>query len=185
MAVWTMCSPSTPGAVRDDYWSGVAKTEIWLVESHKGLVLADREINGYDDSDFYALVWNEAKGAPERVTYASTRGWTYPNRCGVDATEEVKAKYAAYCEKIEAADRAARAAAEAAKPAKGKKAKTVRNVKGKNAIEAGVPGTIFWVGEDRFSGRHYGTAPKLRVGFAAEDGRKVFIAGDAIAVVSP
>src|SRR5215510_5788359 len=78
MAITMMCDPAVPGAVRDDYWSGVAKTDIWRVTTHEGLVLELREMNGYDDSDFYAVVWNDAKGEPERVEYASTRGWTYP-----------------------------------------------------------------------------------------------------------
>ena len=158
--------------------------DVWLVETHKGLVLELREINGYDDSDFYARVWNDEKGEVERVIYASTRGWTYPNGAAVDATDEVKAKYAALCAKELAAARAAAAAREAATPAKGKRAKTVRAVKGKSKIEAGVTGTIFWVGEDRFSRSYYGARPKMRVGFEADDGRKVFIAGDAVAVMT-
>jgi hypothetical protein len=184
MAVRMMTEASTPGAVRDEYWSKTTGRDIWMVTTHVGHVLADREINGYDDSDFYALVWNDEKGAPERVTYASTRGWTYPNGCSVDATDEVKAKYKAYCDEIAAADAAARAAREAAKPAKGKKAKTVRNVRGKNKIEAGVTGTIFWVGVDRFSRSYYGAPATMRVGFEADDGRKVFVAENAVEVVA-
>jgi hypothetical protein len=180
MAIRMMCDATTPGAVKDDYWSGVAKTDIWMVETHKGLVLELREMNGYDDSDFYARVWNDETGTVDRVTYASTRGWTYPNGAAVDATDEVKAKYAALCAKELAEARAAAAAREAAAPAKGKKAKTVRNVRGKNAIEAGVTGTIFWVGADRFSNPNY---PKMRVGFETDDGRKVFIAANAVEVV--
>jgi hypothetical protein len=180
MAIRMMCDAGTPGAVKDDYWSGVAKTDIWMVTTHEGLVLSTGEYNGYDDSDFYAVVWNEEKGNTERVTYASTRGWTYPNGAAVDATDEVKAKYAARCEAITAELRAARDAREAAAPAKGKTVKTVRKVKGKYAVEAGVTGTVFWVGEDRFSNRHY---PKMRVGFEA-GGKKFFVAGDAVEVVA-
>jgi hypothetical protein len=173
MAIRMMCEASTPGAVKDDYWSGVAKTDIFLVTTHEGVVCELREINGYDDSDFYAVVWNQAKGEPERVTYASTRGWTYPNGAAVDATPEVAAKYVAY---LEAQAEAARAAA-AAREAKGKAARTVRNVRGKSAIEAGVDGVIVWVGVDKFSG-------KGRVGFKAKDGRTVFIAANAVEVVT-
>jgi hypothetical protein len=183
MAIRMMCDPSTPGAVRDDHWSREGH-EIWVVTTHVGLVLSMREANGYDDSDFYATFWNDEKGAPESIMYASTRGWTYPNGASVDATDEVKAKYAAYSAKLAAERKAEREAAEAAMPAKGKKAKTVRNVKGKHAIEAGVTGTIFWVGEDRFAKSYSAFAPKkLRVGFEAADGRKVFIAGDAVEVI--
>ncbi len=176
MAIRMMVEAGAPGAVLDEYWTKVAKTEIWMATTHEGLVLETREINGYDDSDFYAVVWNEAKGAPERVTYASTRGWTYPNGAAVDATPEVAAKYAAYVEAERAAIRARNAEAEAKKPAKGKKAKTTRKVRGKGAIEAGVEGVIFWAGRDRFNGGG-------RVGFRAADGREVFIAANAVEVM--
>jgi hypothetical protein len=158
--------------------------DLWMVESHAGLVLNTYERNGYDDSDFYATVWNDEKGMPEHVMYASTRGWTYPNGAAVDATDEVKAKYEAYMAALRAEYAADKAAAEAAKPKAGRKAKTVRNVKGKHAIEAGVTGTIFWVGVDRFA-RNYGGRASMRVGFAPDDGRdKVFLAENAVEVLA-
>jgi len=183
MAIRMMCEASTPGAELEKYGYGADKRDLWMVTTHVGLVLNLREANGRDDSDFYATVWNEEKGAPESIMYASTRGWTYPNGATVDATEEVKAKYAAYCAVIAAERKAERERAEAAMPAKGKKAKTIRAVKGKSAIEKGVTGVIFWVGVDKFSRSYYGAAPKLRIGFEADDGRKVFIAGDAVEVI--
>ena len=184
MSIRMMTEPTTPGAVRDDYWSKEGR-DIYTVETHKGLVLSLGEYNGRDDSDFYAVVWNEETGHTERIVYASTRGWTYPNGAAVDATDEVKAKYAARCEKITAELRAKRAAEKAAEPTKGKRAKTVRAVKGKNAIEAGVTGTIFWLGMDRFAPRAvYGVAPKMRVGFEADDGRKVFLPASAVEVTA-
>ena len=65
--------------------------------SHHGLCLRDYEINGYDDSDFCMVVWNEERQEPETITFASTRGWSYPCYGSfVDATDEVKAKYAEY-----------------------------------------------------------------------------------------
>lgn len=184
MAIKTMCDATTPGAVKNEYWTKNTGHDIWMVTTHEGVVIGLGEVNGYDDSDFYATVWNDATGAPEKVTYASTRGWTYPNGAAVDATPEVVAKYAAYCEAAMAAARAAAAAREAAAPKKGKKGKITRNVKGKHAIEAGVTGTIFWVGEDKFARSYYGAAPKVRVGFEADDGRKVFVAGNAVEVVA-
>ena len=184
MAIVMMCEASTPGAVKDEYSSKSAGRDIWVETTHVGLVLSLREANGRDDSDFYATVWNEEKGAPESIMYATTRGWTYPNGASIDATEEVKAKYKAWGEARAAEYKASRDAEEAAKPAKGKKAKTIRAVKGKSAIEKGVTGTIFWVGVDKFSRSYYGAAPKLRIGFEADDGRKVFIAGDAIEVIA-
>lgn len=65
--------------------------------SHVGLCLYEYENNGYDDSDFFMVVWNEEKQAPESILFASTRGWTYPcYASSPDATEEVKAKYKAW-----------------------------------------------------------------------------------------
>lgn len=69
----------------------------WVKETHKGLCLYDYEKNGYDDSDFCMVVWNEEKQQPEHITFASTRGWTYPLYSSYpDATPEVKAKYEAW-----------------------------------------------------------------------------------------
>lgn len=71
--------------------------------SHEGLCIRDYERNGYDDSDFHMIVWNEETQAPEDICFASTRGWSYPcYGSWVDATDEVKAKYAAYQKKQEA-----------------------------------------------------------------------------------
>ncbi len=62
--------------------------------TYEGCVLSLGENNGYDDSDFFAVVWDHAKGATDRIIYASTRGWTYDLNASVDATDEVKALYA-------------------------------------------------------------------------------------------
>lgn len=64
--------------------------------SFAGAVLDIYERNGRDDSDFVAIVWDEAAGKVRDVEYGTTRFWTYNNSAGVDATEEVKAKAAAY-----------------------------------------------------------------------------------------
>lgn len=64
--------------------------------TYEGAVIATYERNGYDDSDFVALVWNEDKQSVISVEYATTRGWTYGNSATIDATEDVLAKAAAY-----------------------------------------------------------------------------------------
>ena len=66
----------------------------YLCTTHHGIVLELREYNERDDSDFYVLVWDEATQKPKKVNYATTAAWTYLNTASVDATEEVKAKYA-------------------------------------------------------------------------------------------
>lgn len=78
---------------------------IWLYDTHVGLCLEDGEYNGYDDSDFYMVVWNPSKREPERIVFASTRGWTYPcYGSKPDATPETLAAYAQY---LDARDRLA------------------------------------------------------------------------------
>jgi hypothetical protein len=101
-------------------WNRETHGPLYMAISHAGCVLRnDGEYNGYDDSDFYATVWNRETQRPERVTFATTRGWTYPNHADVDATPEVLAEYEAYCAreqaKHEAACEAKRAAERAAK----------------------------------------------------------------------
>ncbi len=69
----------------------------WTRLTHVGLCLRDYERNMYDDSDFLMVVWNPEKGAPETIMFATTRGWSYPcYGSWADATDEVKAAYAAY-----------------------------------------------------------------------------------------
>lgn len=57
-----------------------------------GCVLATGEVNGYDDSDFYALVLDRGAKAIRRVTYASTRYASDGCSARVDATPAVLAE---------------------------------------------------------------------------------------------
>jgi len=72
-------------------------TVVVLHETHHGLCLFEQEENGYHDSDFFMVVWNHEKGAPERIGFATTRGWTYPCLASrPDATDDVLAEYRAW-----------------------------------------------------------------------------------------
>lgn len=163
---------------------------LYMKTTHEGLVLSTGEYNGYDDSDFYAVVWNPEKGETERVTYASTRGWTYPNSASVDATPEVLAAYEAWSERKRAEASAARAAAEAKLPKVGR---TVKVVKGRK-VPKGTVGRVFWAGKDKFKrsaysalARAYGFADDEnyeRVGLELANGTRVFTAGSNVEVVS-
>lgn len=122
---------------------------LYMETTHKGLVLALGEYNGYDDSDFYAIVWDVEKREPARVVYASTRGWTYPNGATVDATDAVREAYNAYeAARAEAADKARQAAeaAEAARratiPGRGDSAVVV----GGRKVKKGTTGKVLWTG---------------------------------------
>lgn len=67
---------------------------IVLWDEHAGHCLHDYESNGYDDSDFYMIVWNSEKKAPETILFATTRAWSYPSFASrADATDEVRAQY--------------------------------------------------------------------------------------------
>ena len=148
-----------------EYCSGcrVVTEPLYMETTYIGAVLEIGEENHYDDSDFYAIVWNDEKGCTERITYATTRGWSYPNGASVDATPEVVEKWRAWSLKRQEARRVADEALEAATPSHGKK---VRVVKGK---KSGTEGEVFWVGPCKFN-RH-----KTNVGIRMLNGDKVFI----------
>lgn len=131
---------------------------LYMETTHAGLVLALGELSGRDDSDFYAVVWNPEKGATERVTYASTRGWTYPNGAAVDATPEVVAAYEAFCDAARKREREAREAADAALPKRGRRVRVVRGRK----VPRGTEGEVIWYG----AGKNFGPVPRYRGGWS-------------------
>ena len=116
-------------------------------ERYTGLVLADRERNGYHDSDFYAIVWGGS--APLEVEYATTRAACDGYHCTVDATPEVRAAYDAW--RAERARVAREQAAEKAlrAPAIGA---VVRVVKGRK-VKVGTEGTCFAVHDGQWGRR--------------------------------
>jgi hypothetical protein len=103
-----------------------------------GAVLADREENGYDDSDFYAVVWTGE--ALARVTYASTR-YAGGGRAVVDATPETLAVVAAWL-RPRLSDLWDRDNREAAAEVRG--SKRVRVVKGRK-VPKGTEGVVGYV----------------------------------------
>jgi hypothetical protein len=73
---------------------------LYMETTYEGAVLDTGEMNYHDDSDFYAVVWDEVAGTVRRIEYASTRGWTYPNGAVVDATPETREKACAYLRRM-------------------------------------------------------------------------------------
>lgn len=135
--------------------------------TYEGKVLATRERNFHDDSDFYALVWDDETGTIKEVEYATTRGWTYANGASVDATPDVIDKANAYARRLFLSDLKDRAVAAARKVAKGKRVKVVNGRK----VAKGTEGTVFWVGPGRaysYYAAKYGVPD--RVGFKTDDG---------------
>ena len=67
-----------------------------ITTTYQGAVLDVWERNGYNDSDFYAIVWDDDEGRVRQVEWATTRGWTYHNSAAIDATDDVLAKAEAW-----------------------------------------------------------------------------------------
>lgn len=61
-------------------------------ETFIGCVVAKGERNSYDDSDFYAIVWNDDTNRFESHMYASTR-FGGGDIVTIDASDELKQKY--------------------------------------------------------------------------------------------
>ena len=81
-----------PEAEWNEYW------KVWTWLTHVGLCVRDREMNGYDDSDFYMLVYNPDHTDDfdmfKEIMFATTRGWSYPAMGSApDASPEVMKKY--------------------------------------------------------------------------------------------
>lgn len=96
-AVGVLNSHTSHAYIDGKYVDTMGPQAYWVWKTHVGLCLRDREMNGYDDSDFYMTVWDEEKGEPREICFASTRGWTYPSYgSSVDATDAVRAKYDAW-----------------------------------------------------------------------------------------
>jgi hypothetical protein len=188
-------NPGNPDFYVIENYSG-ANGPIYMGVTHKGLVLELREWNMRDDSDFYARVWSPEKGCVERVDYATTRGWTYPNHADVDATPEVIEAVKAWEHKC-AEEKAKRIAALAAKiPTVGKK---VRVIKGRK-LPKGAEGEVFWHGKDSYKNRYADkyanpwalalftweerySADSHRVGIRLLDGSKHFVSAANVEVV--
>lgn len=103
---------------------------VWTYETHHGLCIRDRERNGYDDSDWYMLVWDWAKMEPYEICFASTRGWSYPcYGSRPDATPEVMAAHKIWDDARIAQARAEQERLEALEPREGKIVRVVRGRK--------------------------------------------------------
>lgn len=125
-----------------DHWS---QKVLFMKTTHVGLVLDTGEHNYHDDSDFYAIVWNEVANEPVKIIYGTTRGWTYPNGASVDATPEILQKHQTWKEAKAAREQSERDEKEAKKPSLGKTVTVVKGIK----VPVGTTGKVFWVSEPR------------------------------------
>jgi len=191
MAVGTFTGNAT--AWQNGERNGDADYEI----AYEGAVLQTFERNGYDDSDFYAIVYDAEADAIRHIQYATTRGWTYPNYATVDATPEVLDKARAAMRRSDVSMKIIEAEWAAKVHAKGKRVSVIgngadsdrpRRWKGE-VIEAGSEGETFWMGVDSYRtpmyAAKYGHTLMYRLGVLLDDGRKVFGPDDAFEIVDP
>jgi len=118
------------------------KGPFYLRESHHGLVLELTIKDWWDDWDHIAIVWNEENQAPERIMYATTRGWTGGNYAAVDASDELQEKYRKYQAEKRAEERKKN-------PQKGDQVVVTKGRK----VPIGVEGEMFWMKEQNYSGK--------------------------------
>jgi len=144
--------------------------------SYQGAVLATRERSGHDDSDFYAVVWDEERGAVTTVEYASTR-YGGGGSAEVDATLEVIEKARAWWRAAKASDLEA-ALRDVRSVRDGDE---VRVVKGRK-LPLGTVGRVFWRGANPFRTYYrngYNRPESLdnqRVGVETAGGLRTFLA---------
>lgn len=136
-----------------------------LEQRYAGLVVSEREENGYNDSDWYATVYNPETDAFFEVQTGTTRHPWYGG-CVIDASDEIEQKWNDLVQK-QARER--ESAYYLAKRMKVGEGKTVQFVKGRK-IPIGTKGLVTWVGIDKYDPRR----EKLRVGVKLENGESVY-----------
>lgn len=155
---------------------------------YEGAVLDDREENGYHDSDFYAVVWDEAEKKCKRLEYNTTR-FAGGGSCRVDATEEVKEKARLWMEGWYVAVLTDKAERESKVVERGKRVRVVRGRK----VAIGTEGEVFLTQEQVFSPRFrngYKQGPdSIKIGLALSDRKEknygVEIANDEVIYSTP
>ncbi|AEA28904.1 hypothetical protein Psed_6833 (plasmid) [Pseudonocardia dioxanivorans CB1190] len=144
-------------------------------QSYAGAVLETYEVNGYDDSDLIAAVWDG-----ERVTareYASTRGWTYHNGASVDATPQVQAAALAWYRRRLLPHVFEIEQTRAAAPRVGRHVRSLTR-RGKNV---GITGEVRWIGPDRYA---RGCGERVGIAIPGEDTLR-FLPAHSVAVLDP
>jgi hypothetical protein len=113
----------------------------------KGCVLEIGEMNYHDDSDFYAVVWDEALGCVHRIGDGTTRAYA-PSVCKVDATPEAIAKAQAWMVNVWAPPQVRRGLE--AKRGVVHKGDRVRVVRGRK-VAKGTEGVVFFMQDVSFA----------------------------------
>ena len=153
-----------------------------------GATLGHFERNGYHDSDFFAIVWDDVAGCVREIEYLTTRFGSWGSAT-VDATAEVLARAEAWL--ADATERALTAEfeADAVLPKIGRRVKSL-TTRGKNA---GIEGVV-----ERDEPNRYRSAPRggynadmmhlphmRRYAVRTDAGALAWMDGDRIAVITP
>lgn len=159
-------------AARSDYDTAYAQMQPRpnpIREAIRGRTLAVREINGYNDSDFRALVEHE-NGAFGWITTGSTAvGGGFIAEA--DATDDVKARYIEWWERKNKTVQAGLTTYQETIPSVGK-AVEVRG----GRKHAGKTGEITWYGEDQFKSNRHTTAYRARI--RTPEGEEFYVPAD-------
>lgn len=148
-------------------------------ESFTGAVLDLRERNGYNDSDFYAIVWDAERGSLREIMYGTTRFWTYHNAAVIDAASDVIETAMAWYRERWIASRIETERVRSLYPDKGK---TVTVDKGRKHL--GVTGVVQWIGVDQYRSTRWIT--RHRVGLKVDGQSKlVFVSMEHVRVLDP
>lgn len=135
---------------------------------YQGAVLTTREENYYDDSDFYAVVWDEETQSVKKVYYDTTRCYQY-GFATVDATPEVEQKARKWLYRWALAVALNEAERKAISPEKGREV-VVKLDFTKSQKHFGKVGKVLWKGEIAFD--KYGRDNTVRIKFLPNDGSK-------------
>ena len=148
-------------------------------DSYVGTTLIEREENYADDSDFYALCWDEEKQAVIRVDYATTR-FAGGGNATVDATLEAILKAEDWVEKQFKVLLQKRNERDSVVPLVGRQVKVVRGRK----VPIGTEGRVFYYKQHSYG---YGRSweKEFRVGIETADGTKYFTAAKNVEVLNP
>lgn len=141
------------------------------VPGTRGLVLSEREHNGYSDSDFYAIVWIPEQHRAEQICWGTTRCASigHGDNCVVDADDVVRAQYrAAERERLLAMHAKQRAEALARVDTKGA---TVIVTRGRK-VPRGTTGTVLSAREEVGHRSRYGTWTSIRTMLFISNGRQ-------------
>jgi hypothetical protein len=141
------------------------------VESYKGATLAEYEINGYDDSDWIAIVWDESTQSVQSIEYRSTRGACGAANFSIDGTPEAYTKAFEYGIKLEIAAEISKATEYAALVGKGKRVTFKGNRR--KGISNGNMGEVFWAEAVQRVGDYNGRKD-LKIGVVLGCGSRVF-----------